>query len=93
MILRRITEHVKSQNWFAVWLDFIIVVVGVFFGIQIGNWNASRLMIKLMNKRMTVWSSKLRQILLSLRMQWNSFHQSSIIFEMPLKISGRVTMM
>ena len=43
MLLRRITEHVKSQNWFAVWLDFIIVVVGVFFGIQIGNWNASRL--------------------------------------------------
>ena len=25
MILRRITEHVKAQNWFAVGLDFIIV--------------------------------------------------------------------
>ena len=39
MLLRRVTEHVKSQNWFAVWLDFVIVVVGVFLGIQIGNWN------------------------------------------------------
>ena len=29
MILRRITEHVKAQNWFAVGLDFFIVVVGV----------------------------------------------------------------
>ena len=29
MILRRITEHVKAQNWFAVAIDFVIVVVGV----------------------------------------------------------------
>jgi len=27
MILRRITEHVKAQNWFAVGLDFVIVVI------------------------------------------------------------------
>lgn len=40
MILRRLTKHVKDQNWFAVALDFIIVVAGVFLGIQIGNWNA-----------------------------------------------------
>lgn len=39
MILRRITEHVKTQNWFAVGLDFVIVVVGVFIGIQVANWN------------------------------------------------------
>ena len=39
MILRRITEHVKAQNWFAVGLDFLIVVVGVFIGIQVANWN------------------------------------------------------
>ena len=30
MILRRITQHVRNQNWFAVLIDFIIVVVGVF---------------------------------------------------------------
>ena len=43
MILRRITKHVKDQNWFAVGLDFFIVVVGVFFGLQVSNWNAERL--------------------------------------------------
>lgn len=43
MLLRRITKHVKDQNWFAVWIDFVIVVVGVFLGIQIGNWNEARL--------------------------------------------------
>ncbi len=42
MLLRRITEHVKAQNWTAVALDFLIVVVGVFIGIQVSNWNAAR---------------------------------------------------
>lgn len=39
MILRRLTEHVQNQNWFAVGIDFFIVVVGVFIGIQVANWN------------------------------------------------------
>jgi hypothetical protein len=42
MILRSVTEHVKTQNWFAIWLDFFIVVVGVFIGIQVANWNETR---------------------------------------------------
>ncbi len=42
MLLRRITEHVKAQNWFAVGLDFMIVIVGVFIGIQVANWNETR---------------------------------------------------
>ena len=42
MILRRITEHVKAQNWLAVALDFLIVVIGVFIGIQVSNWNDGR---------------------------------------------------
>jgi hypothetical protein len=42
MILRRITEHVKAQNWFAVGIDFLIVVVGVFVGLQVSNWNEAR---------------------------------------------------
>ena len=42
MLLRRVIEHVKAQNWTAVALDFFIVVVGVFIGIQVANWNAAR---------------------------------------------------
>jgi hypothetical protein len=41
VLLRRITEHVKDQNWTAVAIDFVIVVVGVFIGIQVSNWNES----------------------------------------------------
>lgn len=42
MILRRLSQHVKDQNWFAVTLDFLIVVLGVFIGLQISNWNEAR---------------------------------------------------
>lgn len=42
MLLRRITMHAQSQNWFAVGLDFIIVVVGIFVGLQADAWNEDR---------------------------------------------------
>lgn len=42
MILRRIIEHVGHQNWTAVTLDFVIVVAGVFVGLQVSNWNEAR---------------------------------------------------
>lgn len=43
MILRRISEHVKSQNWFAVGIDFLIVIFGVFIGTNVTNWNDARI--------------------------------------------------
>ena len=42
MILRRITKHVKDQNWFAVGLDFFIVVLGILIAFQITEWNERR---------------------------------------------------
>lgn len=42
MLLRRVIDHVRDQNWFAVALEFVIVVVGVFIGIQVSNWNDAR---------------------------------------------------
>lgn len=39
MLLRRISGHIKEQNWFAVSADFVIVVTGVVLGIQLANWN------------------------------------------------------
>ena len=36
-------EHLRTQNWVAVVLDFFIVVVGVFVGIQVDNWNQARI--------------------------------------------------
>ena len=42
MLLRRVTEHVRSQNWFAVLLDFLIVVIGIYLGLQASAWQESR---------------------------------------------------
>lgn len=42
MLLRRITQHVKAQNWVAVALDFLIVVAGILIAFQITNWSESR---------------------------------------------------
>jgi len=42
MLLRSITKHVKDQNWFAVALDFFIVVAGILIAFQITEWNEMR---------------------------------------------------
>lgn len=39
MILRRVTEHVRAQNWTAIGIDFFIVVLGVFIGLQVQEWS------------------------------------------------------
>jgi len=42
VLLRHVTAHVKAQNWLAVGLEFVIVVIGVFMGIEVSNWNEAR---------------------------------------------------
>ena len=42
MLFRRISQHLREPNWFAVALDFMIVVVGVFLGFQLESWNEAR---------------------------------------------------
>ncbi len=42
MLLRSLTKHVRDQNWFAVGLDFFIVVVGILIAFQITNWSEAR---------------------------------------------------
>jgi hypothetical protein len=43
MILRRLSSNLKAQNWTAIAIEFVIVVVGVFIGTQVSNWNQVRL--------------------------------------------------
>jgi hypothetical protein len=42
MRLRSLTKHIKDQNWFAVGLDFVIVVAGILIAFQITSWSESR---------------------------------------------------
>lgn len=40
---RRLFEHVHQQSWWAVGVELAVVILGVFIGIQVSNWNQDRL--------------------------------------------------
>ena len=42
MILQRLTDAFRKQDWFTVFIETLIVVLGVFLGLQVNNWNAAR---------------------------------------------------
>lgn len=42
MILSRAIEHMKQQHWTGVFIELVIVVLGVFIGLQVDNWNTAR---------------------------------------------------
>jgi hypothetical protein len=42
MLLRRLAENLKQQNWTAIAIEFVLLILGVFLGIQVANWNAQR---------------------------------------------------
>ena len=42
MILSRISHALRTQNWFAVALEFLIVIAGVVIGFQVNAWNEGR---------------------------------------------------
>ena len=42
MILRRFAESLQRQNWAAIAIEFALLVLGVFLGIQVANWNEAR---------------------------------------------------
>jgi hypothetical protein len=56
MILRRVIEHMKHQHWTAIWIDLVIVILGVFIGTQVSNWNADRET----NQKAAVFAKRLR---------------------------------
>lgn len=43
MILRRVAAHLREQQWTAIAIDLVIVVLGVFIGIQVSNLNNARI--------------------------------------------------
>ena len=43
MIIRKLTEAIRTQDWFTVSIEFVIVVAGIFVGLQVDDWNQERL--------------------------------------------------
>jgi hypothetical protein len=42
MIMRRLAQQLREQNWTAISIEFVLLVLGVFLGIQVANWNDDR---------------------------------------------------
>ena len=42
MILRGLARNLREQNWTAILVEFVLLVAGVFLGIQAANWNEQR---------------------------------------------------
>ncbi len=42
MILRGLARSLKEQNWAAIAIEFVLLVLGVFLGMQVANWNGER---------------------------------------------------
>jgi hypothetical protein len=53
MILRNLARSLREQNWTAITVEFVLLVAGVFLGIQAANWNAARIERSLETKYLT----------------------------------------
>jgi hypothetical protein len=43
MIFKRAVARLKAQDWAAIGVELVIVIIGVFIGTQVSNWNNARL--------------------------------------------------
>lgn len=43
MITRKLSQQIREQNWFGAFIDMVVVVVGIFIGLQATDWNQARL--------------------------------------------------
>ncbi len=42
MILKRLATNIKKQDWFSVSLEFAILVLGIYLGLQVSEWQSQR---------------------------------------------------
>lgn len=74
MILRRLADALRKQDWVTVTIEFFIVVIGIFVGLQVDGWNQAR------NNR-ALEQEYLGRLLADT--QWNieNFHELESIFK------------
>lgn len=60
MILRRLSQSLKEQNWMAIGIEFVLLVVGVYLGIQVANWKEARAERELVRGHLTEIAQDLR---------------------------------
>ena len=64
MIMHRFVHAVRDQNWVTVVLEMIIVVVGIFIGLQVDDWNQRRLERENDQRALTLFVDELQLMLI-----------------------------
>lgn len=41
-MLKRVAKAIRAQDWFAVAIEFVVVVLGIFVALEVGAWNQER---------------------------------------------------
>ena len=42
VILAKISRALRQQNWFGVFVEILVVAIGILFALQVDNWNQVR---------------------------------------------------
>ena len=63
MIFKRAVAGLRGQNWLAITIELAIVIIGVFIGIQVANWNEERLERHETQRMLTRLKPELRNLL------------------------------
>ena len=78
MIFKRATAKLRAQDWTAITIELLIVIVGVFIGIWVANWNQERV-----QKRET------REMLLQLKPELQGLQELSASARDYYAVTGR----
>lgn len=82
-MLRRIVANLRRQDWMAVAIELIVVVVGVFIGVQASNWNEQLAT----NRKAAVFTERLKA---DLRLEsWN--YENMIAYERQVRASAEAS--
>jgi len=63
MIFKRAAAKLRAQDWMAIAIELAIVIIGVFIGIQVANWNEQRIEQRETQRMLTRLKPELRNVL------------------------------
>ena len=89
MILRRIAQHLKQQHWTGVVIELVIVILGVFIGLQVDNWNQARAEHHRLDQQLAAFESELETNLAQIKdYRHSAQEQISAINELRATLAG-----
>lgn len=73
MLVRRLAEQLRNQDWFLVGIEIMVLVVGIFIALQVEDWSQERENIALERQYLARMQNELERLLEAeeSRLRWN----------------------